>query len=319
MKIVILDGHTTNPGDLSWDFLKEFGEFTVYDRTPVDKIIERALGYDIIITNKTPISADVMAQLPDLKFIALLSTGFNVIDIDFAKQRGIPVSNVPSYSTAAVAQLVFAFLLEHSNKVSVHNEAVKNGEWSNCQHFCFWKTPLSELQGKTIGIIGYGQIGREVAKIAEAFGMNILAHSRSSTPNTTEGKTKFVELDELLKNSDFVSLHCPLTPQTEKMVNKDFIAKMKPSAFLVNTSRGPVVDEDALAEALKNGKLAGAGVDVLSTEPPAADNPLLSCDNCLITPHVAWAGLETRKRLIEILKGNIKAFIDGNPRNVVNK
>ncbi len=319
MKFVILDGYTTNPGDLSWDFLNEFGEYTVYDYTPLDKIVERALGYDIIITNKTPINAQVMAQLPDLKFIALLSTGFNVVDIDFAKQKGIPVSNVPSYSTAAVAQLVFAFLLGHANKVSIHNDAVKNGEWSNCRHFCFWKSPLMELQGKTIGIIGYGQIGREVAKIAEAFNMNIVAHSRSSKPGTAQGSTKFVELDELLKVSDFVSLHCPLTPQTEKMVNKEFISKMKPSAFLVNTSRGPVIDEVALAEALKSGKLAGAGVDVLSTEPPAADNPLLSCENCTVTPHVAWAGFETRTRLIEILKGNIKAFIDGEPRNVVNK
>ena len=318
MKTVILDGYTANPGDLSWDFLSEFGEYTVYDYTPADKIVERALGCDIIITNKTPVSAEVMAQLPELKFIALLSTGFNVIDIEYARKRSIPVSNVPAYSTAAVAQLVFAFILEYTNKVTMHSTAVKEGEWSGCRHFCFWKAPLTELQGKTMGIFGYGQIGREVAKIAEAFGMNVLAYSRSCVPGTGDGKTKFVTLDEMLADSDFVSLHCPLNAQTEKMVNSEFISKMKPSAFLINTSRGAVIDEQALSQALNTGKLAGAGVDVLSTEPPAADNPLLSCEKCMITPHIAWAGFETRKRLIEILTDNIRGFVSGAPRNVVN-
>ena len=296
MKIVILDGYTTNPGDLSWDFLNEFGTYTVYDRTPKEKIVERAQGCDIIITNKTPIDARTIAALPELKFITLLSTGFNVVDVDFAREKGIPVSNVPCYSTSAVAQLV-----------------------SSCPNFCFWKSPLTELQGKTIGIIGYGKIGKAVAKIAEAFGMDVLANSRSAKVGDCDGAVRFVETDELLKKSDFVTLHCPLTPQTTGLVNAEFIAKMKPNAFLINTSRGPVVDEQALADALKSGRISGAGVDVLSTEPPKESNPLLGCENCLITPHIAWAGFETRTRLVGIVEENLRAFVNGEPINVVNK
>lgn len=319
MKIVILDGYTTNPGDLSWDFLNEFGTYTVYDRTPKEKIVERAAGCDIIITNKTPIDAETIAALPELKFITLLSTGFNVVDVDFARERGIPVSNVPCYSTSAVAQLVFAFILEHTNRVTLHSEAVHAGEWSNCPHFCFWKSPLTELQGQTLGIIGYGKIGKAAAKIAEAFGMNVLANSRSAKVGDRDGEVRFVETDELLEKSDFVTLHCPLTPQTTGMVNARFIEKMKPSAFLINTSRGPVVDEQALADSLHSGRIAGAGVDVLSTEPPKEDNPLLKCDNCLITPHIAWAGFETRTRLVGIVEENLRAFVKGEPINVVNE
>ena len=282
MKIVILDGYTTNPGDLSWDFLNEFGTYTVYDRTPKEKIVERAQGCDIIITNKTPIDARTIAALPELKFITLLSTGFNVVDVDFAREKGIPVSNVPCYSTSAVAQLVFAFILEHTNRVALHSEAVHGGEWSSCPNFCFW-------------------------------------NSRSAKVGDCDGAVRFVETDELLKKSDFVTLHCPLTPQTTGLVNAEFIAKMKPNAFLINTSRGPVVDEQALADALKSGRISGAGVDVLSTEPPKESNPLLGCENCLITPHIAWAGFETRTRLVGIVEENLRAFVKGEPINVVNE
>lgn len=318
MKIVILDGYTTNPGDLSWDFLKEFGTYTVYDRTPEDKIIERAKDCDIIITNKTPVRAETIAQLPNLKFIALLSTGYNVVDVDFAAKRGIPVSNVPCYSTSAVAQLVFAFIIEFTNRVSLHSEAVHSGEWSSCPNFCFWKSPLTELQGKTIGIIGYGKIGKAVAKIADAFGMNMLAFSRSATVGESDGNVKFVTVDTLAKESDFITLHCPLTEQTTGMVNEEFISKMKKSAYLINTSRGPVVDENALAAALRSGRLAGAGIDVMSIEPPKCDNPLFECENCLITPHIAWAGFETRTRLVGIVEENLRAFAQGKPINTVN-
>ncbi len=318
MKIVILDGYTTNPGDLSWDFLEKFGTYTVYDRTPEDKIVERAKGCDVIITNKTPVRAETIAQLPELKFIALLSTGYNVVDVDFAAERGIPVSNVPCYSTSAVAQLVFAFILEFTNRVSLHSQAVHSGEWNSCPNFCFWKSPLTELQGKTIGIIGYGKIGKAVAKIAEAFDMNVLVSSRSATVGESDGGVKFVGVDELLKNADFVTLHCPLTPQTDGMVNEEFISKMKKSAYLINTSRGPVVDENALAAALKSGRLAGAGIDVMSVEPPKTENPLFCCENCLITPHIAWAGFETRERLIGIVEENLRAFSQGEPINTVN-
>ncbi len=318
MKIVILDGYTTNPGDLSWDFLKEFGTYTVYDRTPEDKIIERAKDCDIIITNKTPVRAETIAQLPNLKFIALLSTGYNVVDVDFAAKRGIPVSNVPCYSTSAVAQLVFAFILEFTNRVSLHSEAVHSGEWSSCPNFCFWKSPLTELQGKTIGIIGYGKIGKAVARIAEAFDMNVLASSRSATVGESDGNVKFVTVDTLAKESDFITLHCPLTEQTTGMVNEEFISKMKKSAYLINTSRGPVVDENALAAALRSGRLAGAGIDVMGIEPPKCDNPLFERENCLITPHIAWAGFETRTRLVGIVEENLRAFAQGKPINTVN-
>ena len=314
MNAVILDGYTTNPGDLSWSELKKLCDFTIYDRTPADLIYERCKNSEIILTNKTPLRRDMLEKLPDVKYIGLLSTGFNVVDIDYCKEKNIPVCNIPSYSTNAVAQLVFAFILEFCNQVSLHSSAVHNKEWTECKDFSFWKSDLQELDGKTLGIIGLGKIGKRVADIADAFGMNILAF----TSHPSEYKNvRFVGLDELLSNSDFVTVHTPLTPSTENLVNKDFLKKMKKSAFLINTSRGPAVDERALADALENGEIAGAGLDVLSTEPPLPGNPLVGCKNCFITPHIAWAGFECRERLINILTANLKAFFDGKPQNNV--
>lgn len=318
MKAVILDGYTTNPGDLSWDWLKEKCELTIYDRTPFEEIVSRCKGYDIIITNKTPLGRDVLEQLPDCKFIALLSTGYNIIDCDYAAERNIPVSNIPAYSTAAVAQLTFAFILELCNKVAIHNTEVKKGKWSECKDFCFWRSPLQELTGKTLGIVGFGSIGRAVAKIGTAFGMNVIANTANPDKYKEITDVEFVTTDELLERADIVTLHCPLTPATTGMVNAEFIGKMKKTAYLINTSRGPVLDEKAVADALKEGRIAGAGVDVLSTEPPKADNPLLSCENCLITPHIAWAAFETRQRLMSTLEKNVNAFLDGKPINTVN-
>ena len=318
MKAVILDGFTTNPGDLSWNWLEEKCELTVYDRTPAEKIVERCEGCDIVITNKTPLTKETLAQLPECRFIALLSTGYNVVDCEYAATRGIPVSNIPTYSTAAVAQLTFALILELTNSVAVHNTAVKNGEWTSCADFCFWKTPLQELFGKTIGIIGFGKIGQAVTDIAHAFGMKVVAYTANPDKYKDAQNVEFASLDTLLEKSDVVSLHCPLTDKTQGMVNADFLGKMKKTAYLINTSRGPVLDEEAVAKALKAGDIAGAGVDVLSTEPPKADNPLLGCENCIITPHIAWAGFETRERLLGVLKENIFAFLDGKPINTVN-
>ncbi len=317
MKIVMLDAFTTNPGDLSWEDFEKLGDFIYYDYTPAELTIERSKDADIIITNKTLLPREVLEKLPKLKYIGLLSTGFNVVDIDYAKERNIPVCNVPTYSTGAVAQLTFALICEIYNQVALHNKAVHDGEWSNCRDFCFWKTPLINFQNKTIGLIGYGKIGSAVAKIADAYGMNILCFVPSKKPQPDFDSFKFVSLDELLENSDIVSLHCPLTPETTKMVNKEFLSKMKKSAVLINTSRGASVDEEALANALKNGDIFAAGVDVLGTEPPKIDNPLLSCDNCIITPHIAWAGYETRQRLVKIVYDNLKSYLNGKTVNNV--
>ncbi len=314
MKICMLDAYTTNPGDLSWDFLGDIGEYTVYERTPPELIYERCKGCDIVITNKTPLRAQTLEKLPDLKYIGLLSTGYNITDIDWCKEHNIPVCNIPSYSTSAVAQLTFALVTHFTNAVATHNEAVHNGEWSSNPDFCFWKTPLLELAGKTLGIIGFGKIGKSVAEIAKAYGMKILA---SGGRTKAYDGVEFVSRDVLLANSDFVSLHCPLTPETEGMVNAEFLGKMKKTAFLINTSRGQVVDEKALADALEKGEIAGAGLDVLCTEPPAADCPLLSCKNAVITPHIAWAGFETRERLIKIFRENLEGFINGKIQNNV--
>lgn len=319
MNIVILDAYTTNPGDLSWERFSEFGEVTAYDYTPPELIIERCKDAEIIIDNKVILTKEIMDNLPKLKYIGMLSTGFNVIDIDAAKKNGVVVCNVPTYSTAAVAQLTFALILEIYNQVGVHNEAVHSGEWSSCRDFCFQKTPLVELSNKTIGLIGYGKIGSEVAKIADAFSMNIVCYVPSKKPLPDFKKFRFVTLDELAEQSDIVSLHCPLTPETTGIINKRFISKMKENAIIINTSRGPAIDEQALADALNEGKIAGAGVDVLSTEPPKENNPLLTCQKCFITPHIAWAGFETRERLIGVVFDNLKSFINGNPTNVVNK
>lgn len=314
MKITVLDGFAENPGDLSWEWLAEYGEYTVYDRTPADLIAERAEGCDIVITNKTPLRRDLLKTLTNLKYVGLLSTGYNIVDWDYCKDAGIPVCNIPSYSTAAVAQLTFALILEHTNAVAIHSESVHSGEWAACKDFCYQKAPLTELLGKTIGIIGFGNIGKAVAKIALAFGMKVIATTNHPAP--FEG-VEFTDRDTLLANSDFVSLHCPLTEKTEGMVNADFLAKMKPSAMLINTSRGQVVNENDLAQALENGVIAAAGLDVLSQEPPKADNPLFGLKNCHITPHIAWAGYETRVRLMEICKENLKAFSLGKPINIV--
>lgn len=314
MRITVLDGYTENPGDLSWEWLEKLGECTIFDRTPAELIAERTKDCDIVITNKTPLRKELLETLGSLKYIGLLSTGYNIVDWEYCKEKGIPVCNIPSYSTSAVAQLVFALILEITNSVAIHSASVHSGEWSSCKDFCYWKTPLTELSGKTLGIIGFGKIGRAVAAIAQAFGMKVVASTNHPEPLEN---IEFCSKDELLAKSDFVSLHCPLTPLTEGMVNADFLSKMKPSAVLINTSRGQVVDENALADALKSGRIAGAGLDVLSVEPPKADNPLFGLRNCFITPHIAWAGFETRERLMEICRENVEAFLSGNPQNVV--
>lgn len=317
-KIVILDAYTTNPGDLSWDWLSEYGEIEIYDRTPKEKLVERVRDADIVVTNKTPLPKEIIDEMQKVKFIALLSTGFNIVDGEYARQKGIPVSNIPSYSTYAVAQLVFAFITELCDGVGLHSNDVRNGGWSSCPDFCYWKMPITELYGKTIGIVGFGKIGQAVADIAEAYHMNILAVSGHETDQTHRKNFKWTDIDTLAKNSDIISFHVPLNKNTEKMLNKEFLDKCKSSAFIINTSRGPVVDEAALAEALNSGKIAGAGLDVLTVEPPKSDNPLLTAKNCYITPHIAWAAYETRERLMGVLKDNFKAYFDGNPINVVN-
>lgn len=319
MKIVILDAYTSNPGDLSWEKFEELGELFVYDRTPREKVVERCRDAEIVLDNKVVLDRETLSQLPKLKYIGILATGFNIIDVAAAKELGITVCNVPTYSTSAVAQLTFALILEMYNRVSVHNDAVHSGEWASCKDFCFQKTPLIELAGKTIGIVGFGKIGQEVAKIADAFSMNILCAVHSPKPQPAYKNFRFVSLDELAHESDIISFHCPLTQETTGTVDKEFISKMKKNAVIINTARGPIINETALAEALDSGKIAGAAVDVLSCEPPKADNPLLKCKNCIITPHIAWAGYETRVRLLDVVYSNLKAFIGGEPVNVVNK
>lgn len=319
MKTVILDSYALNPGDLSWDWLKKTGECAIYDRTPADKIVKRCEGAEIVITNKTPLPREILEKLPSLKFIALESTGYNVVDIEYCKERGIPVSNIPSYSTEAVAQLTFSLILEITNAVALHSDSVKSGEWTACPDFCYWKIPLTELSGKTLGIVGFGQIGRRVADIAEAFNMNVLAVSGHETDQTRRKNFRWVNLEELKNNADIISFHCPLNKGTENLCNEEFLNGCRDGVIIINTSRGPVIDENALAAALKSGKVRGAGVDVLSSEPPKEDNPLLTAPNCFITPHIAWAGFETRKRLMNILESNVKGYLNGSPLNVVNK
>lgn len=316
MKIVNLDGYTTNPGDLSWKNFEQYGDFTVYERTAPEQIIDRAKDADCLIINKSMITAEMLDCMPNLKYVGLQSTGYNVIDCKAARERGITVSNIPAYSTNAVAQLVFSLILQFTNKVGIHSDAVHSGEWTNCPDFCFWKAPLTELDSKTIGIIGFGSIGQRVKNIAKAFGMKVLVNTPH--PNSKFDDVEFVDFETLLKNSDIVTCHCPLTPKTENLIDKQALKLMKKSAILINTSRGPVVDDKALAWALNNDMIQGAGLDVLKVEPPAADNPLLTAKNCIITPHIAWAAYETRERLLTILESNLKAFMDGKPQNVVN-
>lgn len=319
MKLVILDGYTENPGDLSWDWIKELGcELTVYDLTPADLIVERAKDADIVVTNKCVFTKEILRQLPKLKYIQVIATGFNVIDCVAAKEQGIVVCNIPSYSTNGVAQLVFSLLLEMTQQVAVHNASVKQGDWVRCDHFCYQKTYLTELADKTMGIIGFGKIGQAVAQIANAFNMKVIAYAPRPKEYNGFGGVEFVSLDELISNSDVISLHCPLTSETDKLVNAEFLSKCKKNAYIINTARGGVVDEKAVADALNNNQIAGYGADVLLTEPPKADNPLLSTKNSFITPHIAWANIESRTRLMNIFKGNLKAFLDGKPVNIVN-
>lgn len=317
MKIVILDGYAVNPGDLSWDCFRQFGEVVVYDRTELHETAERICDADIVMTNKTPITEALMGICPRLKLICVLATGYNVVDCEAAKSRGIPVCNVPDYSTNSVAQFTFALLLELCHQVGHHSHVVHKGAWSACPHFCFWDTPQMELAGKTIGIIGFGRIGRAVGRIARAMGMEVLAYSRSRNPEG-EAIGRYVDLDTLLSCSDIVSLHCPLTPQTTGIINADTLSKMKDGAILLNTARGPLLNEQDVADALKSGKLLGAGVDVVSYEPIDKDNPLLTAPNCIITPHMAWAPLESRKRILSCTTASIEGFLAGTPVNTVN-
>jgi glycerate dehydrogenase len=319
MKIVVLDGSTLNPGDISWDDLKKLGDTVIYDRTPAELTRERSQGAEILFTNKTLLGEDVLAQLPELKYIGVLATGYNVVDVEAAKKRNIPVANIPTYGTSSVAQMTFAILLELCNHVHDHSIEVHKGNWTRCEDWCFWKYPLIELADKTMGIIGFGRIGQKVADIATALGMNVLGCDTCKSDQSRRNNFRWAELDELLRESDVVSLHCPLFPATQGIINKDNLSKMKKTAFLINTSRGPLVVDEDLTEALNRGIIAGAGLDVLSVEPPKADNPLLSAKNCVITPHISWATKEARARLMDIAVDNLKAFLEGNPVNVVNK
>jgi len=318
MNIVVLDGYTLNPGDLSWDGLTALGHATIYDRTPPEFIVERAAEADIVLTNKTPMTASTLERLPKLRYIGVLATGYNIVDTDAARLRDIPVTNVPTYGTRSVAQFVFAMLLELCHHIGRHDAAVKAGEWTSSADFCFTKSPLVELSGKTIGLIGLGKIGAQTARIARAMDMRVVAvGSGRRAPAPVEG-VEWVGLEELLRQSDIVSLHCPLTPETAGMISKKRLAWMKPSAFLINTSRGPLIVEQDLADALNEGRIAGAALDVLSVEPPRADNPLLSAANCIITPHIAWATKEARARLMETAVDNVRSFIGGQIVHAVN-
>ncbi len=317
MKIVVLDAYTLNPGDLSWEGLESLGTCSVYDRTPAELTVERAKDAEIVLTNKTVLSAQIIEQLEHLRYIGVLATGYNIVDVEAARKRGIPVTNVPAYGTESVVQMVFAHILNLTQHVAHHARTVRDGRWNACPDFCYWDSPLIELQGLTMGIIGMGRIGRAVARVARAFGMYVIAYDVSAPSPIPEG-CRMVEMEDVFRLADVVSLHCPMTPQTERLVNKERLALMKPTAFLVNTSRGPLVDEQALADALNNGRIAGAGLDVLSNEPPVADNPLLKAKNCYISPHIAWATRAARERLLRVAVENVAVFLDGRPQNIVN-
>jgi len=318
-KIVVLDGYTLNPGDLSWAGFERLAPIDVHDRTEASNIVDRARGAEFVLTNKVPLSADTLGQLPDLRYIGVLATGYNVVDVKAAKERGIPVCNIPTYGTASVAQHAFALLLELCNHVQVHADGVRAGQWTTNKDWCFTLAPLMELAEKTLGIVGFGRIGRQVGEIGHALGMRVIAHdSVQANPPSFPG-FRFAPLEELLRESDAVSLHCPLFPDTQGMINANTLRLMKPSAFLINTSRGPLIVEQDLADALNEGRLAGAGLDVLSVEPPPVTNPLLTAKNCLITPHIAWASRESRARLMDLAVENFEAFMKGKPQNVVNK
>lgn len=319
MKIVVLDGYTLNPGDISWGGLEAFGEVTVYDRTKAEDVIARIGDAEIVYTNKTPVTRATLDACGNVKFIGVLATGYNIVDIDAAKEKGIPVCNIPTYGTAAVSQFAIALLLELCHHIGEHSNAVKAGEWTNNPDWCFWKYPLVELAGKTMGIIGFGRIGQDTGKIAQALGMKVLAYDAFQNPELESETCRYADLDTLLGQSDVISLHCPLFPSTEGIINKDNIAKMKDGVMIINDSRGPLIVEKDLREALDSGKVAGAALDVVSTEPIQADNPLIGAKNVILTPHIAWAPKESRQRLMDIAAANLKAYVDGAPQNVVNK
>lgn len=318
MKIVVLDGYTENPGDLSWEPLAQLGELTVYPRTHSEEIIPRIGDAEIVFTNKTPMTRETLLACPSIRFIGVLATGYNVVDVQAARERNIPVCNVPTYGTSAVAQFTFALLLELCHHVADHADSVQAGVWSRCADFCYWKHPLMELKGKTMGIIGFGRIGQAVAHLAAAFGMKVLAYDRNTNPSLETPFIHYADLNTLYARSDVISLHCPLFPETEKLVNADSIRRMKKGVLLINTSRGGLIDEAALAAALRDGTVAGAGLDVVSTEPICMDNPLLGLPNCLITPHIAWAPRESRQRLMDVAVDNLRGFLNGHIQNAVN-
>lgn len=320
MKIVVLDGYTLNPGDLSWKELEKIGTLTVCDRIEKEpvKIIDAIGDSEIIFTNKTILTKEILGKVPNVKYIGVLATGYNVVNIAAANELGITVTNVPDYSTNAVAQLTFALLLELTNQVGVHNSAVKNGEWSNSKDFCFWKTPLIELSGKTMGIIGFGRIGRATSKIAQAFGMKVLIYSNKKYPELESENFKNSIFEELISQSDIISLHCPLTERTDGIINKNSINKMKDGVFIINTARGQLIVEEDLKNALNSGKVAGAAIDVVSEEPIITSNALLNAKNCIITPHIAWAPKEARERLMRIAISNLEAFLNGDLQNVIS-
>ncbi len=319
MKLVITDGYCENPGDLDWEPLRQFGELVIYDRTEDDeeKIIERIGDADIVLINKVPITERIMDACPNLKLIAIFATGYNVVDVEAAKKRGIPVCNVPAYGTDAVGEFAMALLLELCHRVGHHSDAVREGRWESCPDFCFWDYPLMDLHGKTMGIIGFGRIGRTTGKLANAFGMKVLATGSRPTPEG-EALAEYVDLDTLLSQSDVIALHCPLLPGTKDVICRENIEKMKDGVIIINNARGGCVVEQDLADALNSGKVAAAGLDVVSTEPIRGDNPLLSAKNCIITPHISWASKECRQRIMDTTVENLRAYLAGTPQNVVN-
>lgn len=318
MKIVVLDGYTLNPGDLTWKRLEQIGDVKIYDRTPQEEVVNRIGDAEIVYTNKTMLSRETFELVKNVKYVGVLATGYNVVDVEAAREKNIVVTNIPTYGTSAVSQFTFALLLEMCHHVWVHNEKVKKGAWTNCPDFCFWNFPLIELAGKTIGIIGFGRIGQAVANIAISFGMKVLAYDTYKDEALESANLKYAELDEIYRHADVISLHVPLFESTKSMINKESISKMKKSAMIINTSRGPLINEQDLADALNNGAIAGAAVDVVSTEPAKMDNPLLFAKNCIVTPHIAWAPIEARERLLNIAIDNLEAFLAGNIINKVN-
>jgi glycerate dehydrogenase len=320
MNILVLDGYTLNPGDLSWTGLESLGPCTVYDRTPDEDVVARAAESQIVLTNKTGLPRQILQQLPNLRYVGVLATGYDIVDVKAAREQNIPVTNVPKYATTSVVQMVFAHLLNLTLHVADHGRGVAAGRWTQNADFCYWESPLIELAGLTFGVVGFGQIGRAAAEVARAMGMNVLAYDVAppDPKNVETDAIRFVGLNDLFRQSDVVSLHCPLRPETQGLVNAERLAMMKPSAFLINTGRGPLVDEQALAEALNAGRIAGAGLDVLSSEPPPANNPLLTARNCCLTPHIAWATKAARQRLLNTAVENVRAFLAGKSQNVVN-